>query len=130
MSSNIEINRVCEYCSKVFLARTTVTRYCSHRCNSRVYKIQQRKKKIRMSNIDSKKQLLNNESSPNINNSRQTYFNIKELAIITNVSERTLYRLIKNEFPKVKIGRRLLFNREKVINHIESKYSGLLPAHS
>ena len=123
MSSNIEINRVCKYCSKVFLARTTVTSYCSHRCNSRAYKIQQRKKKIKMSNIDSRKKLLNKTNEPDITNVKQTYFNIKELAIIINVSERTLYRLIKDEvFPKVKIGRRLLFNRERVINHIENRY--------
>jgi excisionase family DNA binding protein len=54
---------------------------------------------------------------------RKIYFNIKELCLITNVSERTLYRLIKDkEFPKVKIGRRLLFNRDRVISHIENKY--------
>ena len=123
MSSNIEINRVCKYCRKIFLARTTVIRYCSHRCNSLAYKIQQKKKKIKTSNIESKKKLLNLENGPDIINIRQTYFNVKEVAIIVNVSERTLYRLIKdNEFPKIKIGRRLLFNKERVINHIEKKY--------
>jgi len=38
MSSNIEIQRICEYCNKEFTARTTKTKYCSHKCNQRHYK--------------------------------------------------------------------------------------------
>lgn len=123
MSSNIEINRVCIYCRRVFLARTTVTKYCSHRCNSRAYKIREKKKKVKVSKIDSRKKLMNAGGCDEITAVRKIYFNIKELSLITNVSERTLYRLIKDkEFPKVKIGRSLLFYRERVISYIENKY--------
>src|SRR5450755_695396 len=38
MSTNIRVNRKCEYCKKEFTAKTIRTRYCSHQCNSRAYK--------------------------------------------------------------------------------------------
>lgn len=38
MSSKIEVQRICQYCKKEFTARTTVTKYCSHKCNQRAYK--------------------------------------------------------------------------------------------
>jgi len=57
-----------------------------------------------MYNIDSREKLMNDADPPNIIRVRQTYFNIKGLTIITNVSERTLYRLIKDEeFPGSKL---------------------------
>ena len=46
MSSNIEIDKVCEFCGAVFTARTTTTRYCSQRCNSRAYKAAKRGQKV------------------------------------------------------------------------------------
>ncbi len=49
---------------------------------------------------------------------------IQQLAQVTNLSERTLFRLIKDpEFPKIRIGRNLLFHRETVIQFIVRKYS-------
>ena len=50
MSSNIEIIRICEYCHNEFIAKTTVTRYCCHKCNSRAYKERVKSKKIKRSN--------------------------------------------------------------------------------
>jgi hypothetical protein len=38
MSSNIRLDRVCEECNKIFVAKTTVTRFCSSRCNNKNYK--------------------------------------------------------------------------------------------
>jgi excisionase family DNA binding protein len=53
----------------------------------------------------------------------RSYFNVKELSVITNLSERALYRLIKEEeFPKIRVGRRLLFNRERVISYFDRRY--------
>ena len=38
MSSNLKIEKVCEWCGSQFVARTTATAYCSHRCSSLAYK--------------------------------------------------------------------------------------------
>jgi hypothetical protein len=46
MSSNILIKRVCQYCGNEFSAKTTVTRYCSHVCNNKAYKLRLRNKKM------------------------------------------------------------------------------------
>ena len=50
MSSNIEVQRICEYCDKEFTARTTKTRFCSHACNSRAYKANIKSIKVENSN--------------------------------------------------------------------------------
>jgi len=38
MKSNIEIQKICEWCNKPFIAQKMTTRYCSHACNSKAYK--------------------------------------------------------------------------------------------
>src|SRR5579875_2486327 len=54
MSSNIRIERVCLYCKQTFIAKTTLTKYCSPTCNNRHYKQLARKEKIQISNIETK----------------------------------------------------------------------------
>jgi len=50
MSSNIEIKRICEFYKNEFTALTTRTRYCSHKCNIRHYKVLERNEKVEKSN--------------------------------------------------------------------------------
>ena len=50
MSSNIQITRVCQFCNSEFTAKTTVTKYCSHRCASSSYKARTRNQNIVQSN--------------------------------------------------------------------------------
>ncbi len=38
MSTNIHILKICEYCGLEFTAKTTVTRFCSQRCRTKIYK--------------------------------------------------------------------------------------------
>lgn len=47
MSSNIEVVRICEYCKNDFIAKTTRTRYCSHLYNSRDYKLNVKKGRLK-----------------------------------------------------------------------------------
>lgn len=46
--SNELIKKVCEWCGNVFYAQKVTTRYCSHTCNSRAYKANKRKERIRV----------------------------------------------------------------------------------
>ena len=48
MSSNIRIEKICEWCGKQFTAQTTVTRFCSKRCSEHAYKERLRQQKIQM----------------------------------------------------------------------------------
>lgn len=50
MSSNIKIERICEWCGNRFMAQTTVTRFCSKRCAEHSYKERMRQKKMALSN--------------------------------------------------------------------------------
>ena len=48
------------------------------------------------------------------------------LAAITGLSERTIFRLMKDpEFPRVKIGKKLLFKTDHVIDYLTSKFSNV-----
>ncbi|HEX5652860.1 MAG TPA: helix-turn-helix domain-containing protein [Chitinophagaceae bacterium] len=123
MSSNIKIKRVCEHCHTVFMARTTRTRFCSHKCNSRAYKAQERNQKLQQSQAETDNVL----TSPALQSAPpglpKILITVTELSALTNLSHRTIYRVMKDEkFPKMKVGKRLLFNKEAVINYMNFKY--------
>ncbi len=51
---------------------------------------------------------------------------INDLAAKVGLSERTIFRLMKDpEFPKVKIGKKLLFKTANVMDYLTSKYSNV-----
>ncbi len=111
MSSNIRIKKVCDHCNKEFIAKTTRTRYCSHRCNQRHYKKLQRELKIknapRKSNKPTKvvQEIL----------TAKDFLNIKEAATLLGVSERTFYRLMKDGIvPYRKFGGRTIIKRSAI----------------
>ena len=52
MSSNMAIPKTCSYCGKAFIAKTTLTRYCGHTCNSRHYKQKIKEDKIQNSLVE------------------------------------------------------------------------------
>lgn len=61
MSSNIKVERICEWCRKKFIAQTTVTRFCSKRCSERSYKERFRQKKMQVSNQETATNVANNK---------------------------------------------------------------------
>jgi excisionase family DNA binding protein len=51
---------------------------------------------------------------------------INSLAEITRLSERTIFRLLKDPgFPRVKVGKRLLFKKDVVLDYLTSKYGNV-----
>jgi len=92
MSSNIKVNRICEYCKKNFIAKTTRTRYCSHLCNSRDYKLRLKNIKINVSNIDTKKTI----EKPYKDISVKEFLTVREVAILINCSKKNVYKLINS----------------------------------
>jgi len=53
----------------------------------------------------------------------QEFIDIKMLAFVTNMSERMIFNLIKDpNFPKLKIGRRLLFEKKAVMDYLVRRY--------
>lgn len=113
MSSNIQISRLCDFCGNSFIAKTTVTRFCSKTCNSRYYKKQIRDKKMLQSHTETEEKI---KSTLAVSNSvDKPFLNLNEACQLLRVSRTTLWRLIKNERLKVtKIGTRVIIARENI----------------
>ena len=128
MSSNIRINKVCQHCNKVFIAKTTVTKFCSDQCAKSNYKKRQKDARIEVSQVDTERLLSEGKQqnkSAFAGNSAEMV-GTSGLSAVTGLSERTIFRLIKDPaFPRVKIGKRLLFKKDAVINYLTSKYGNL-----
>lgn len=128
MSSHIRIQKTCQHCKKVFTARTTVTRFCSDDCAKRNYKKRMREEKLQAAKQEEKQAAQDppmtlRENAPG---SSQEFVDIRQLSLLVGLSERTLFRLIQSDdFPKLKVGRRLLFQKVKVIAYLNAKYGSV-----
>jgi len=104
MSSNIQIQRICEYCNNEFTARTTKTKYCSHRCNNRHYKARIKAAKIVNSNKETKEKVV----FPFEALKAKEFLTVKEMATLLNCSERSIYNFINSgNIEVVNFGQRL-----------------------
>ena len=129
MSSNIRIKKVCQHCKQSFIARTTVTKFCSLICSQRNYKKRMKESKITKAILEANEQIaarydavLPNSLIPEEAKLKKDWLNIQDVAELFGVGKRTLFRLVKNEkLPKLKIGRRLIFNKQQVLNYLTSK---------
>ncbi|HEY6142524.1 MAG TPA: helix-turn-helix domain-containing protein [Flavobacterium sp.] len=92
MSSNIQVQRICEYCNNEFTAKTTVTRFCSMKCTKASSKQKIRNNKIEVSNQETQK----------IKNVPIDCLKIKEFLSVTEVSKligcsrQNVYKLINS----------------------------------
>ena len=130
MSSNIRIKKICQHCNAVFIAKTTVTQYCSDACAKANYKKRLKEHKMDASRSSTRQQLSAAVSNiAPISDSTKPFkelITLSELSAITGLSERTFYRLMKDhKFPRLKIGQRLLFKKIDVINYITFKYGNV-----
>ncbi len=115
MSSNIEIQRICEYCNKEFTAQTTTTRYCSHKCNSRHYKAKVKQVKIDNSNKETLKKTL----FPLEQLKAKEFLTVKDVATLLNCSTKTVYRQIENgNIDAINLGERLTRIKRSTINKL------------
>ena len=104
MSSNLEIQRICEHCGKEFTARTTVTRFCSDTCAKAAYKSRQRAAKIESSN----KQTQQKKLKPIEDLKAKDFLTVKEAAILLSCSVRSVYYFIENgNIQAVNLGERI-----------------------
>lgn len=119
MSSNIEVKRVCLHCSKEFIARTTVTKYCSHKCSRAAWKKRARTNKVEESNKETFNVLTKDIQALNA----KQILTVKDVATILQISRRTAYRLIKDKvIPSTKISARVtLIHRQEIDNLFEQQ---------
>lgn len=109
MSTNITVQKVCEFCGQKFTAKTLFTRYCSKQCNSRHYKQLAKEEKAKLLNA----QITSTVTSPieTLASTAQEYFEVNEAAQLMRISTRTLFRLIE----KKKLKKKKLLSRTVIM---------------
>jgi excisionase family DNA binding protein len=104
MSSNIKVQRICQHCGNEFTARTTVTRFCSHRCASAAHKQKVRAGKVEQSN----KQTQQIKTKPIEELKTKEFLTVREVARLLNCSVRSAYYYIESGTIKaVNLGQRI-----------------------
>lgn len=90
MSSNIRINKICQYCGKEFEARKTTSKTCSDDCAKRLYKARKRAGKIEAAQAETQKII----DKPIEDLKAKEFLTVPDLARLLNCSKRTAYYLI------------------------------------
>jgi excisionase family DNA binding protein len=103
MSSNIKISRICQHCGRDFIAKTTVTKYCSSQCSKRAYKVRMRNSKIEESEQET--QEIRVKSQDEIR--EKDYLTVKDVALLVGCSTRTVNKwVISGRLPAVRFSER------------------------
>ena len=104
MSSKIKIQRICQYCEQEFIARTTVTKYCSHKCNQRAYKAKKRAGKVKRSNIETS--TIKSQTIDELKG--KDFLTVREVAELLSCSVRSAYYYIESgTISAVNLGQRM-----------------------
>ena len=116
MSSNIKVERICEWCGNKFIAQTTVTRFCCKRCAEHSYKERLRQKKMAVSNQET--------AQSNIKWRDKDYLTPTQVAELLGIGRMSIYRYIRNG--KIKVVR---FARKTLISKadIQAMFDFLTP---
>ena len=117
MSSNIAIPKICIHCNNWFIAKTTVTKYCSVNC------ARKESKKIKRNEKIFKVQEKEFEKSVGIDLvliQTKEFLSVKETCLLLGISRMSLYRHIKRKLIKTaKIGERLIIKKQSINNLIK-----------
>ena len=110
-TTNMRIERTCEYCKNSFIAQKVTTRYCSNLCNSRDYKKRMREKKIGI--VIEEDSYKNKGFDPIIK--EKEFLSIKEVCMLLGASRWTVYRMIDSgQVKAVKIGWKTIIERNEI----------------
>ena len=110
MSSNIKIERICEWCGNRFMAQTTVTRFCSKRCAEHSYKERMRQKKMALSNQET------SQCNPDRKSRDKDFLTPTETAQFLGVCRTYIYDSINRGKIKVtRIGRKTLISKADIL---------------
>lgn len=110
MSSNIEVKKICQWCGKEFIARTTVTAFCCHRCSGLAYKERKRQEKLKKA-----QQEFQHVQSGKSEVESQEFFTPRQAAILMGLCPKTIYNYINSGSIKVwQLGKKTLIRRTDI----------------
>lgn len=124
MSSNIQVQRICQHCGKEFTARTTVTQYCGDSCSKRAYKA-----RLKVSNIEaSNKQTQRIKNQPFEELKAKEFLTVREVARLLNCSVRSAYYYIESGTIKaVNLGQRITRVKRSEIDKLFEQPQSVTP---
>ncbi len=109
MASNIDIQKKCEWCGKLFIAHKTSTRCCSHRCANLAYKEKTRQKRV------SEFQTMVNQQIEKEDCIDKDFFTPSEAAKYIGISRATFYRYLETNLIKsVQLKRKTIIRRRDI----------------
>ena len=124
MSSKIEVQRICERCGNEFTARTTVTRFCSHRCSSLAHKQRAKAAKVEKSNKETQR----TKNQPIEELKAKEFLTVREVARLLNCSVRSAYYYIESGTIKaVNLGQRITRVKRSEIDKLFEQPQPLTP---
>ena len=118
----MRLNKVCQHCQQEFIAKTMLTRYCSHACNRKAYKQAKREEKLKSAIDDVSVQQTVASATISWNTlENKPLLNLKEAAQMLNISPLTLRRWIKKGVvSSKKLGKKHLIDW-KALDHLEAQ---------
>ena len=109
MASNINIQKKCEWCGKLFIAHKTSTRCCSHRCANLAYKERTRQKRV------SEFQTMVNHQIEKKDCIDKDFFTPSEAAKYIGISRATFYRYLETNLIKsVQLKRKTIIRKRDI----------------
>lgn len=118
MSSTIHIPKTCQYCGIAFVARTTVTKYCSDNCAKRAYKAKKRREKVQSAIEQDLKNDKVQQPTVSINPNSlalKDYLSVNEASKLIGVSRWTIQRMIKKgQLNAVQFGNKHIVKRSQI----------------
>jgi excisionase family DNA binding protein len=115
MSSNIRIQRICQFCNNEFTAKTTVTKYCSDNCAKKAYKQRKKIEKINASNKETQKII----TLPIEQLKAKEYLTVREVSKLLSCSIRTVYYYIESgNIKAVNLGQRMTRIKRSALDDI------------
>jgi excisionase family DNA binding protein len=118
MSSNMAIPKTCTYCGKAYIAKTTLTRYCCLKCNSRHWKQKAKEEKLQKTLIGQQQTMQSLHTLKTANSGSlqlKSFLCIQDAAELIGVSRWTINRMIKRgDLLMHKFGRKKIIERSQI----------------
>lgn len=117
MSSNIQVPKICQHCGQAFIAKTTVTKFCSHKCSQRNYKKRAKEAKVTATLEATTDQLVQKfqTATTSAANHTKEFLSINEASDLLGVSRWTINRMVQRGDLTVKqVGRKKIMSSQQI----------------
>lgn len=116
--STFTILKQCENCGEMFEAQKRTTRFCSHKCSARNYKLRKKLEAKNKIETETLKQVSNNRYKAKAVSleliKTKDFITVRELSVLLGCGKDTIYRMIKsNEIKAVNLNKKLTRIRRK-----------------